>query len=92
MKADLKSAYCCLHYSMCMACQFMVAIKNFVLLALRLTFGGAANPSQWSDMSELICNLVNDIVHDNGWDPLMLQSPHQDLISEWPSLENQKSQ
>ena len=86
-KSDLKSAYCQLHYSMCTACQSMVAIDNFILLALCLTFGGAANPSQWSDMSELICDLVNDIVHDIGWDPLVLCSPHQNLISAVPSLE-----
>ena len=89
-KSDLKSAYCRLHYSMCTACQSMAAINNFVLLALCFTFGGAANPSQWSDVSELICDLANDIVHNIGWDPLMLRSPHQDLISVAPSLEAPK--
>ena len=68
----------------------MVAIDNFILLALCLTFGGATNPSQWSDMSKLICNLANAIVCDIGWDPLVLCSPHQDLISMVPSLEAPK--
>ena len=89
-KSDLKSAYHRLHYSVCTAHQSMVAIDNFILLALHLAFGGATNPSQWSDVSELICDLVNDIVCDNGWDPLVLLSPHQDLISEAPSLEAPK--
>jgi hypothetical protein len=41
----------------------MVMIGIFVLIALRLTFGGASNPSQWSDsISEMATDLANDIV------------------------------
>ncbi len=32
------------------------------LEALRMTFGGAPNPSQWSDISEVIADLANDLV------------------------------
>jgi hypothetical protein len=44
----------------------MVTIGIFVLIALRLTFGGAPNPSQWSDISEMATDLANDIVRDDG--------------------------
>jgi hypothetical protein len=49
--------------------------------ASSLTFGGASNPSQWSDVSEIACNLTNDLVCDPGWDPDHFQSSHQPLIS-----------
>ena len=65
----------------------MVAIDDFILVALCLTFGGAANPSQWSDVSELTCDLTNDIVRDEGWDHQVLQSPHHAMIGNTPELE-----
>ena len=65
----------------------MVAIDDFVIVALCLTFGGAANPSQWSNISELTCDLMNDIVRDDGWDHQVLQSPHQAMIGDTPELE-----
>jgi hypothetical protein len=40
----------------------MVMIGIFELIALCLTFGGASNPSQWSNISEMATNLANDIV------------------------------
>jgi hypothetical protein len=46
VKVDWKSAYCQLHQEAQTAIQSMVTIEIFVLIALRLTFGGAFNPSQ----------------------------------------------
>jgi len=60
----------------------MVTIGAFTLVALRMTFGGAANPSQWSDVSELATDLANDLVRDDGWDHDQLMSPHQRLLGE----------
>jgi hypothetical protein len=62
----------------------MVTIGIFVLIALRLTFGGASNPSQWSDISEMATDLANDIVRDDGWDPNTHVSPppHQQLLKD----------
>ncbi len=60
----------------------MVMFEEFALVALRMTFGEAANPSQWSDFSELATDLANDIVQDPGWADDELQSPHQHLIGE----------
>ena len=51
-KCDCKAAYKRLHFDPRMIVQSIVGIGNFILLALRMTFGGAPNPSQWSDVSE----------------------------------------
>jgi hypothetical protein len=45
-----------------MALQACVLFAGLLLVALRLTFGGSANPSQWSDLSELLFDLANDII------------------------------
>lgn len=81
-KADLKSAYRRLHYAPRTAVQAIVQLGSFILLALRMTFGGAANPSQWSDVSELATDLSNDLVRDDGWDHVLQVSPHQHLIQD----------
>ena len=47
-----------------------------------MTFGGAANPSQWSDISEIATDLSNDLVRDPAWDPDLFQSPHQHLLKD----------
>jgi hypothetical protein len=47
----------------------LLTIGEFILFTLCMTFGGAPNPSKWSnDVSELTTDLANDLVHDNGWD------------------------
>jgi hypothetical protein len=74
-KIDLKAAYRRVHLQATMALQACVLIGGLLLLALRLTFGGAANPSMWSDISELLMDLANDIVHHPGWDPSRHSSP-----------------
>ena len=86
-KVDLKSAYRRMHYCAATAVQAMITIGAFVLIALRMTFGGAPNPSQWSDLSELACDLINDLVRDDGWDEQTYQSPHQHLIGDGVELE-----
>jgi len=82
MKVDMKSAYLCLHYTAGTVIQAMVTIGAFTLVALHMTFGGEANLSQWSDVSELATDLANDLVKDNGWDHDQLVSLHQELIGE----------
>jgi hypothetical protein len=43
----------------------------------RLTFGGAANPSIFSDVTEAATDLANDIAAMDDWDPSVCQSPLQ---------------
>ncbi len=54
-----------------------------ILIALRLTFGGAACPFEWSIISETICDLAMAIAHNGNWNPPTLQAPYQHLV---PSL------
>jgi hypothetical protein len=88
MKVDWKSAYQRLHNSAEIAIQSIVAVDIYTLIALRLTFRGAANLSQWSDVSELATDLANDLVRDNGWDPDMHFSPHQHLLKDSVKFED----
>jgi hypothetical protein len=81
-KVDLKSAYQCLHYAAHMALQACVLFAGLLLVALHLTFGGSVNPSQWSDFSEMLFDLANDIVRHPGGDPALHHSPHQHLLSD----------
>jgi hypothetical protein len=61
---------------------------NLALMALRLTFGGAACPSEWSIISETICDLATAIAHDEDWNPHKLHSPSQQLIPPPVFLDN----
>jgi hypothetical protein len=65
----------------------MVLVGNYLLIALRLTFGGSPNPSRWSDLSEIACDLANDLVQNPGWDPTVHSSPHSTKLPPEPLLE-----
>ena len=87
-KIDCKSAYCRLHHHWSAALQACIVFGSLLLMSLRLTFGGAPNPSRWSDVSELICDLANDLVRHPGYDPQTDVSPHQDKLPVDPILED----
>ena len=70
-KVDWKSAYRRVHLVAAMAVQSIVAVSGMLLLALRLTFGRAANPFHWSDVSEIATNLANDLVRRPDWPPFL---------------------
>ncbi|KAI2490861.1 hypothetical protein MHU86_14415 [Fragilaria crotonensis] len=53
-----------------------------------MTFGGAPNPSQWSDVSEVITDLANDLVRRSDWDPKVFHSPHQHLLDSDEAVDN----
>ena len=42
--------------------------------------GGSPNPSLWSDVSEVVTNLANDLVRRSDWDLTRHHSPHQPLL------------
>jgi hypothetical protein len=86
-KVDWKSAYRRLHNAPATAVSAMVLVGQRLLVALRLTFGGAPNPSRWSDLSEIACDLSNDLVRNPGWDPTVHRSPHSDKLPAVPLLE-----
>ena len=85
-KDDFKSAYRRQHLNGWSALKTIVKIIHggitFFLLSLRLTFGGCANPSEWTSIAEPICDLANDILDCDEWDPSTMHSPLQSSIPE----------
>jgi hypothetical protein len=86
-KVDWKSVYRRLHNAPSTAVSAMVVAGCFLLVALRLTFGGAPNPSRWSDLSKIACDLSNDLAQNSGWDPRRHFSPHSTKLPATPLLE-----
>ncbi len=79
-KDDFKSAYRRIHLQAPTAMKACTCINGILLVALRLTFGGSPNPSLWSDVSEVVTDLANDLVRRPDWDPTRHHSPHQPLL------------
>lgn len=79
-KFDWKTACRRAHNSACAAARSIIVFAGFALMALRLTFGGKPNPSKWSDISESVTDVANDLMRCKEWDPSSLHSPHQHLV------------
>ena len=81
-KIDFKLAYrrCHLHHTTAIQSCAILLLDNIALLALRLTFGGAACPFEWSEISETICYLAAAIANDETLDCKRLHSPLQVLV------------
>jgi hypothetical protein len=69
-KIDFKSAYrqCHLNHATAVQCCASLPNEDLALLALCLTFGGAACPFEWSIILETICNLATAITQDKRWE------------------------
>ena len=85
-KDDFKSAYRRQHLNGWSALKTIVQVLHggitFFLLSLRLTFGGCANPSEWTSIAEPICDLATDILNCDEWDPELMHSPLQSCVPE----------
>ena len=83
-KIDWKSAYRRQHLNGNTATKSLtqVIINGivFLILALRLTFGGKPNPSKWSCLSEATADLANDILSCAEWDPNETRAPIQSMM------------
>jgi hypothetical protein len=64
---------------------------NLTITTLQPTFGGAPCPFKWGIMSELICNLANELLKCKEWDPLTLQALVQADISTREYLDDKVS-
>ena len=53
-----------------------------------MSFEGKPCPFEWDVISKSICNLANEILHDDSWDPYDLTAPNQHLVPEWMLLDN----
>ncbi|KAI2511528.1 hypothetical protein MHU86_2964 [Fragilaria crotonensis] len=45
---------------------------------------------EWSDVSEMITDLANDLVRRDDWDPSVYHSPHQHLLDTEGAVDNDK--
>ena len=70
VKGDYKSAFRRGHLQiaegLASSCQ---VTDEIILISLRMTFGGAPNPSRWGDISEPACDLVNELLRSEEWSP-----------------------
>ena len=76
-KLDLDAAYRRIHVVARMASLAITIIKRIAYILLRLPFGVANGPSDFSLISEPIFDLTNDILRDETWDPTDIHSPLQ---------------
>ncbi len=59
-----------------------------MIITLRLTFGGAPCPFEWGIMPETICDLANELLKCNDWDPHTLHASVQANIPKRDRLDN----
>jgi hypothetical protein len=97
-KFDLKSAYRRAHFSGTSALQSIATSRgllpgngptsdDYAYVSLRMTFGGAPNPSEFSVLSEMIADLANIIIQHSDWEPKRLHSSFISLTGPTPKLE-----
>jgi hypothetical protein len=85
-KVDWSKAYRRDHYSASTALECATQCNGTLLIPLRLTFGGASNPSEFCNFSETACDLANELLHCEAWDPDILHSSVQDKIPKEPMI------
>ena len=77
-KDDAKSAYRRIHLNANTSFQTAVQIEiegvKYILLALRLPFGGSPCPSEFCLVSDVITDIINDLLACEHWDPYWMHS------------------
>lgn len=76
-KYDYSDAYRRMAHSAQALAMTICVVLEIAYMALRLTFGGSANPPGWCAFSEMVTDLSNEIIMDKSWDPTYLHSPAQ---------------
>ena len=79
-KYDFSDAYRRMTHSPEAVAKSILVWENVAYLALRLSFGGAANPPTWCAYSEMLTDLSNELGLTN-WDPAQIRNP---VIPETP--------
>jgi hypothetical protein len=80
-KYDYSDAYRRMAHDAEAAAQTISAIGDAAFVALRLTFGGSPNPPAWCcAVSEMVCDLANEISQCDDWDHEELFSPAQPVV------------
>jgi hypothetical protein len=87
-KFDIDAAYRRCTFSTRTAFESLTIFAGFLLVALRMTFGGAPCPSMWGVISESITDVGNALLQNDMWDHDKLYDPisdHLDLPIDLPS-------
>ena len=70
-KEDLKSAYRRLHLRAGSALRSGIRVKLngkwYIIISLRITFGGASGPVYFCLFSDIVCDTINDLLACNSW-------------------------
>ena len=89
-KDDAKSAYRRIHLNAVTCFQTAVQITiggvDYILLALRLPFGGSPCPSEFCMMSDVITDIINDLLACDHWDPYWVHSKYVKQVPSPKSL------
>ena len=84
-KEDAKSAYRRIHVNANTAVQAAVQLtidnEDYVLISLRLPFGGSPCPAEFCLVSDIITDAINDLMNCKGWDPKVI---HSDYLTKIP--------
>ena len=79
-KEDFKSAYRRMHLNAQTALQASVRVKlngkYYILVSLRLPFGGSPCPSDFCLVSDIITDTINDLLACGDWDPTTVKSDY----------------
>jgi hypothetical protein len=84
-KTDWKAAYRRGHLNIGTAVQCATQMDQILLMPLRMTFGGAPCPSEWSCLSDTGSDIATDIANSPDWNPNELVSPHQSRLPPVPA-------
>ena len=83
-KEDFKSAFRRIHLNANIAFQCAVQLEiekhHYILLSLRLPFGGSPCPSEFSLVSDVMTDAINDLMIDKSWNPKVVKSPYIEKI------------
>ena len=78
-KDDFKSAFRRIHLNASTAYQSAVGVTirniDLILISLRQSFGGAACPSEFALLADLVTDTINDLLEDESWDSQKDYSP-----------------
>ena len=89
-KEDAKSAYRRMHMSADTAIQAGVQLsidnRDYLLISLRLPFGGSPCPSEFCLLSDMITDAVNDLMNCKIWNPKTIHSDYVNKIPPAKSL------
>ena len=79
-KTDLDAAYLRIHANATTVSTCIAIFDEIAFLCLRLPFGNAPAPAEYTTVSEAEIDLGNNLLWDEYWDTDDLNSPHRSLL------------